>query len=454
VEDLDEEAPTLQRELTFFDLTNITVGAIIGADIYIAAAITAGLMGPASLVVWAAAAIVATVLALMLAECARIVPDVGGPYAYVSHAFGKFPGFLAGWSMWIAELTAMPVFAIAFTSYLGYFVNLTSLETQALRVSFLLTLTAVNVVSVRVAGRFNDVFYLGLHANLLVENLTPVAPKGWSHFSTALVLVVWAYMGFELSTVPSGEVKDPGKTIPRALATGMLIVSVFYLVTNFVLYALVGYEELAVTSTPLIAGATVLFGSVGAAMMAAGAIVSVSGSDESDMMGASRLGYAMAAAGLLPHRLAAIHSRFRTPYAALMAQAALAIVLSFIDQLASLIAFAVFNLAFAFLLSSLSLFRLQRESRVTSVRERFLPIAGTILSAGLIVATSTTSKLEGVAVLLVGVLVYMLFSPREEMAEAMGILMRAEHVAAIKTRLRFRFLGGLVGWLGGRRSPS
>jgi amino acid transporter len=82
--------------LSFFDVTNITVGAIVGADIYIAAAITAGMVGPASLLAWALAGILATTLALTLAECARLVPEVGGPYAYVHRAFGPFAGFAAG----------------------------------------------------------------------------------------------------------------------------------------------------------------------------------------------------------------------------------------------------------------------------------------------------------------------------------------------------------------------
>src|SRR6266700_1252910 len=105
------QTPTLDRALGFFDVTNVTVGAIVGADIYIAAAITAGLLGPASLLAWAVAGVLATVLALTLAECARLVPEVGGPFAYAERALGRLPGFLAGWSMWIAELVALPVFA-------------------------------------------------------------------------------------------------------------------------------------------------------------------------------------------------------------------------------------------------------------------------------------------------------------------------------------------------------
>jgi len=112
----DAGAGGFRRALSFYDVTNITVGAIVGADIYVAAAISAGMLGPASILAWLLAGVLATVVALSLAECARLVPAVRGPYAYAARAFGPLPGFLAGWSMWIAELTAIPDFAIAFTN--------------------------------------------------------------------------------------------------------------------------------------------------------------------------------------------------------------------------------------------------------------------------------------------------------------------------------------------------
>lgn len=108
----------MKRALGFFDVTNITIGSIIGADIYVASAITAGLVGPFALVVWAIAGLMAAVLALVFAYCSYHVPKVGGPFAYVSEAFNGFWGFLAGWSLWVAELIALPIFAIAFVNYL------------------------------------------------------------------------------------------------------------------------------------------------------------------------------------------------------------------------------------------------------------------------------------------------------------------------------------------------
>lgn len=461
---------TFRRALTLFDVTNITVGAIVGADIYIASAITAGMLGPASLLAWLGAGVLASVLALTLAECAALVPAVGGPFAYCTRAFGKLTGFMAGWSMWIAELTALPVFAIAFTNYLAYFVQLGAVATHSIRVLFLLLLTAVNVVSVRAAGRANDALtllklvpllvlvvggagYVVLHWAEASERLTPFAPLGWRSFPTALVLIFWAYVGFELSTVPSEEVENPRSTIPRAIMAGMAIVTAFYLTTNVVVYALVDHEELARSTVPLVTAATVVFGGAGAAVVAVGAMISVSGSDESDMLGSSRLGYAMAADGLLPHKLADLHGRFGTPYIALITQAAAAAALTFVDRIPNLISFAVVNLTFAFLLCALALMKLQSASdeRVTTYR-RAVPFAGTVIACGLLIATSAEAKLFGGLVLLIGLAVYGLGAPRSELPEAVGRLYERERMLRRLARRRMRFLGAMVAWLGGHRS--
>jgi basic amino acid/polyamine antiporter, APA family len=462
---------SLRRALTFFDVTNMTVGAIIGADIYIAAAITAGLLGPASLLAWAVAGLLATILALTLADCARIVPEVGGPYAYATKAFGRFPGFLAGWSMWIAELTAMPVFAIAFTSYLGYFVEPGAVATHAIRVVFVVVLTAVNVRSVRFAGSVNDwltalklaplvllviggVVYMLLHLNSVSHHLSPFAPFGWGDFPKALVLVFWAYAGFELSTVPAGEVEDPGRTIPRALMVGMLIVAAFYLSTNFILYAVVQHTELAASNRPLVLAASVVFGGTGAVVVSLGAMVSVSGSDESDMLGSSRLGYAMAADGLLPHALADVHPRFQTPHVALISQACLAIALTFVDRIADLISFAVFNLGFSFLLSALALLRLQRGSRQRySAWQGILPLIAIAISLGLIGATSLQDKLIGSVVLASGAAVHLVFAPGFALPRKLEQITHVDRVRERLARHRLRFLGAPLSWIAGKRTP-
>ncbi|MDD1707263.1 MAG: amino acid permease [Methanoregulaceae archaeon] len=116
------------RSLGLFDVSSIVVGSIVGADIYIASAITAGILGPFSLVIWFMAGLCAVVIALVFAECSTLIPRVGGPFAYVSTAFDDFWGFLAGWNLWIAEMLALPVFAIAFVNYFQYFVPFSPLQ--------------------------------------------------------------------------------------------------------------------------------------------------------------------------------------------------------------------------------------------------------------------------------------------------------------------------------------
>lgn len=234
----------LKKDLTSFDLTSIVVGSIVGADIYIASALTAGLLGPAAILVWVAAGVCATVIALVFAYCSYYVPRVGGPFAFVSEAFDEFYGFLTGWSIWVAEILSLPVFAIAFVQYLGFFITLNFYEQILVEGPFLFVLTYINIRGVKAAGRVNDALtiiklaplllliiigfgFFAFHPGTLTANYLPFAPLGFGNFGVALVLIFWAYVGFEMGTLPASEVKDPRKTIPKAIITGMMIVTVF-----------------------------------------------------------------------------------------------------------------------------------------------------------------------------------------------------------------------------------
>jgi len=110
----------LRSELTLFDVTNLVVGAIIGADIYVASSFGAANLGPFSLLVWVVAGVIAIVIALCFAQCAALLPKVGGPYAYAKEARGPFAGFIVGWSLWLAEWVSLAVFPVASTRYLMF----------------------------------------------------------------------------------------------------------------------------------------------------------------------------------------------------------------------------------------------------------------------------------------------------------------------------------------------
>jgi amino acid transporter len=335
----------VRSELTLFDVTNLVVGSIIGADIYVASAFGAGLLGPFSLVVWVVAGIIAMIIALCFAQCSALLPKVGGPYAYAHEAWGPFAGFTVGWSLWLAEWMSLAVFPVAFAQYLMFFFpSLTQPLQLVVKTLFVLFLILTNVAGVKAAGRTNDVLtivklaplvffavagmvYIAMNVPTAASNLTPFMPYGLGSFGSALVLIFWAYAGFEISTIPAEEIREPAKTIPKAIIRGIAIVTIFYLVTNIVLFAVRPWSLLQNDKAPLTAAINNILAPIpllalaGTLIVGVGALISVAGSDESGMIGTSQLGYALAADGLFPRSFAKIHPRFKTPYLGIIIQA-------------------------------------------------------------------------------------------------------------------------------------
>ena len=207
----EASGPRLQQNLTLFDVTNLVVGAIIGADIYVASSFGAGYLGPVSLVVWVVAGIIAIVVALCFAQCSALLPKAGGPYAYSREAWGPFAGFIVGWSLWLAEWISLAVFPVAFTRYVTFFVpNLGWIHQTMIKVLFVIFLVMTNIVGVKAAGRTNDVLtlvklvpliflsgaalvYVISHLNAAASNFSPFSPFGFSKTLPALgMLIGWA----------------------------------------------------------------------------------------------------------------------------------------------------------------------------------------------------------------------------------------------------------------------
>jgi len=452
---------TLKRELTYFDLTSIVIGSIVGADIYIASALTADMLGPSAIIVWFIAGICATIIALVFAYCSYYVPRVGGPFAFVSAAFDDFYGFLTGWSIWIAELLSLSVFAIAFVRYLTYFVYLDILQEIIVKGFFIFTLTFINIRGVKAAGRVNDVLtivkltplillilggfvFFTLNKQILSSNYIPFSPLGFDNFGAALVLIFWAYVGFEMGTLPASEVKNPRKTIPKAIITGMIIVMLFYLLTNFVVYGTINWHDLAKSSTPLILVGGVLFGTIGVIIMGVGALVSVSGSDESGILGTARLSYAMSADGLFPKIFSKVHPKYHTPYITLIFQGIIAFILSIFSGITQLISFSVFNLSFAFLLTCLALIVLRRRSTKKLHGQKILPLIGIIICIYLIYSTSLFDKIIGILIVILGIPLYAFFSPKTDIHHLKKLLLSEETIFVHRLEKKERFLANFL----------
>src|SRR5438309_6043796 len=390
-------------KLNTFDVTSLVVGSIIGADVYVAPAIGAKLVGPASLLVWILAGAMAMVIALSFAYCVMILPKVGGPYAYVREAFNPFSGFIVGWGLLLAEWFSLAVFPVAFTQYFVFFdPGIGALGIALLKGTFIVVILLTNLVGVKAAGRVNDgltiaklaplllivvggLAFLGLQPDKFGSNFQPFLTGGPFAFGRALVLIFWAYAGFELSTIPTDEVDRPGKTIPRAIVIGMLIVIAFYLFTNFVVMGAVGGGALGVSTSPLINAAHAMFSApilltnAVVIVVGLGALLSITGADESGTVGTSRLAYAMSIDGLLPEAFSRSHSRFKTPYLGLIVLCLTAYVASLLGGLTDLISSAVFLLAFVYFMTCISTILLERKHPKVSrgLRgKRLIPVVG------------------------------------------------------------------------------
>jgi len=273
--------------------------------------------------------------------------------------------------------------------------------------------------------------------------------------------VFWAYAGFEISTIPAGEIKDPGKTIPKAIVLGITIVTIFYLITNILLFGVMPSPQLANSTAPLAAATNVAAGAPAAGALVSlpilalvclcivggGALVSVAGSDESGMIGTSRLGYALAADGLFPKVFAKVHARFKTPYLGIIIEGAAAFVAasmaSTTGYLGMLIAVSVFFMAASYLATSASVFFLRRKVSQPSFRLRggaIIPVLGAGFSLYLISQCTLTQIALGVLLLLVGVPIYVKYSPKKEIAELKQELLSREAVLKRAQAQEERFL--------------
>jgi APA family basic amino acid/polyamine antiporter len=460
----------LTSKLTTFDVTNLVIGGIIGADIYVVSSIGAGAMGPLSLVIWALAGFMTIIIALSFARCASLVTGVGGPFAYTKEAYGPFAGFVVGWSLWIAEWVSLAVFPIAFVQYLLFFIPDLSIMLQILiKVAFVAVLATTNIVGAKAAGRTNDVLTFVKLAPLIlfsisgmvffvfspatmIANYTPFAPFGVGDVGSALIVIFWAFAGFEVSTIPSDSIENPERTIPKALVIGISIVTVFYLTTNIVLFGVVPSNHLAVETAPLASAATVLFGVVpglgiiGGLILGIGGLASVSGSDESGMIGSSSLAYALAAEGLFPSAFAKIHRKYNTPYLSIILQAVSALIASILGELSFLIGVSVLFLSIAYASTCISVPRLDKKlgENQSRLRRLVIPLSGLAFCIFLIMQCSTEQILVGSLILGIGIPVYVFYSPKSVRTHEREILLSREHVLEQIYDREHRYLANLL----------
>jgi amino acid transporter len=329
----------LVRGIRRWDLVALVVNSVIGAGIFGLPATVYAKTGPYSLLAFMACAVLVILLVLCFAEVTSRFTRTGGPYLYAREVFSPWIAFQVGWLLWLTRLTAFAAVCNLLIQYLGYFWPAAEAGAgRAAIITLIVTvLTAINIAGVRTSALVGDVFTVGKLLPLVLfvavglffiepRHYSTEALPGYGDFTTAVLLLVYAFTGFEIPVIAAGEVSDPRRDFPFALLAGIGVVVLLYVLIQFVCIGTL--PELAESKRPLADAASRFLGAAGATIISLGALVSTTGTLNAIMLAGSRLPFALAEQGQLPQWLARTHPRFHTPYVSILISAVLILALT------------------------------------------------------------------------------------------------------------------------------
>ena len=370
---------SLKRKLTAFDLTMIAIGSTIGSGIFFTPSLIAKSLNDPLLILfaWLVGGLMALSGALTFSELGSMFPEAGGVYVYLNKAYGELAGFLYGWAYFLVVNTGgIAALAIAFSTYFGYFIYLTLWEIKLVGVAGIVFVTIINIVGVKAAGIFSDIFtvlkLIGIIGLILVGFIfgsgattnffesIHLSQNAGSAFAVAMVGVLWSYGGWQHATFTAGEAINPKKDLPRAMITAAVAVTLIYILTNIAYMFLMTPGEIG--STPTLAADAVqkVLGAIGGGLIAIAIFISTFGTTGIYTLTAPRIYYAMATDKIFFPKIAELHPKYRTPVYAIVVQSIWAITLiMFWGTFENLIAYVVFTdwIFFGMTAASIFIFR-------------------------------------------------------------------------------------------------
>lgn len=331
----------LVRVMGTFGLAAAIVNMTIGGGIFRLPANVAGSLGAAAPVAYLVCAVAMGLIVLCIAEAGSRVSLTGGPYAYVGTAFGSYAGFISGLLLWMLSTFACAAVATVFAASVGALVP--ALSTPSMQIVSLVAVltfwTIVNLRGAKLAARLNTVATVAKLLPLLLlafaglffidgGNLAVPAAPAASEVARTSLLLIFAFAGIEGALAPSGEVQDPARTVPRAIALAMVGITCLYLLLQVVAQGILGPGLAQATVSPLADAANAAFGGWARNLLLLGASVSMFGYLGASTFSTPRVIYAFALDGFLPRRLAEVHPHYHAPSAAIITQSAIALALA------------------------------------------------------------------------------------------------------------------------------
>lgn len=358
---------TLRRDLDLSGAVAVGLGAVIGAGIFVVTGVAAGLAGPAFLFGLIFAGLAATANGLSSAKLASVYPASGGTYEYANQVLSPSAGFAAGWTFLLSKLSAGGVVALGFGGYLHALIP--QVDQRMAAGAAILGLTLANLFGIRKVGAINKIIVSITIAGLLYfifsglgsfdsANLTPFVPYGWRSVAQSAGLLFFAFTGYARITTLGGEVKDPARTIPRAVILTLVSSILLYSLVGLTAVGAVGAEALGATEAPLEAAAAVFTTPGIAAVIGIAACTAMLGVLLSQILGISRMFYAMAERRDLPPVLARV-SAAGVPVVSILTAAAIIFLLAMLGTIPVIARTATFSILLYYTLANLSAIRMK-----------------------------------------------------------------------------------------------
>ena len=360
----------LRRELGRWDLTAIGVNQVIGGSVFALAADLSAHTGSWGPWLIAGVAVATMLIALSFAEVASRFDATGGSYLYTRAAFGRFPAFEVGWMMWFTRAASWGSVINVLVNALGRYwpVVLGPIGRPALMTVIIAAICWINIRGIKQSSLVVNILTAAKLLPLLIFSVIGLYYVNWEAFgapatvtptqlSTAALLLIFAFGGYEVVPVMGGEARDPRRMVPFALVMTILIVATITIVTQVVAFGtLPGIER---TRTPLADAAAVFMGAAGAAMITMGAVFSTSGNNMGQALSGSRSLFALAEQGDLPRWFGYVHPVYRTPVTAIVVTSVVSLVLAVTGSWATLAAASAISRLLVYVTTCASQIRLR-----------------------------------------------------------------------------------------------
>jgi APA family basic amino acid/polyamine antiporter len=438
----EQEKPVaLVRALTAKDGLMIVIGSVIGSGIFLVPGFIAVQLPSlgAVLGVWLCGAVLSVCGAFSLAEMGSMFPGAGGLYIYLRRAYGRGVAFLYGWGLLaMIQTGSIATLAAGFGLYLSRITGLSASQQKAAEAGAVLLLTAVSLLGLRAAKRFQNVSTAVKIAGLILfgallfwRGHTATLASSWNvatnwtnplPFGVALIAVLWAYEGWHVVSFTAGEFKDPGRGLPASLIGGTVVVGAIYVLLNLAYYAVLGSAQVRGTDSAAASATVAAFGSGATRFVSILIVVSILGAMNGMILTGPRVYYAMAREGDFLPAFGKLDRVFHAPSLAIVVQGVWAVALLQMGNFQQLLTHVIFTawIFYGLAVGGVMILRRKFPNVARPFRTPGYPLTPVlfVLAAGAVVLSTFVSQpgnaLAGIGLILLGVPVYFVFAFQQQ----------------------------------------